>query len=312
MLIARIFIGRFFPMLLLISYSMCRLVAPTFASQPPGQSASPPNSKTTAPAASPKEVKPVVPDLSLTEFLLKQQYKVVAPKPESGNPFPTLAPRSSDAKTLAPLDARYKVLEVRPFDERWFFRNQKVFFVIVNNIILEARIKSGNRSSGIFALRGKKLVYLNGADSASKVTELFKQENRSLSDADPQMLARLFTMTVLRQGNDRVDIIQSPDEILKLDTPNPGAVNKRLREKGIERSYATKVDKDELEKCKAQIIKPQLSFDPKRGWTLKFTGMRGFTYKIRVPFALVAYEIAITPSYALKVSEQILSPKIVF
>lgn len=253
-----------------------------------------------------------LPDIKLIEQLLKKQYKV-APQPQSSsNPFPRLVPRSSSVKTLDFIDSKYEVFDLRSFDDRGFFRRQKLILIAVTDIFLEARIKVAHRSSGLFAFDGKNLTYLNGIDSAANVCKVLRRENRSLSEAPPDMLATLFAATILRQNNDRVDVIQSAQDVLKLDRPNAAVVNKKMKEKGFERLYATTVDKAELEKCKAQISKPLISPQAKGGWRCSFTGLRGFMHTIRVPFALVHYEISVSPQFDISTKETVLSSKIIY
>jgi hypothetical protein len=281
---------------------------PSLAVQAP--CAQPTNQAPTQPAnsAAPQRV---VPDRKLIESLLKQQFQVIKQKPSSSNPFPTLVPRSSKENTLDAIDNKYEVVDVRLFEDKCFFRHQKILLVTVSDIFLEARIKVAHRSVGMFALNGKKLSYLNGIDSASKVSDALKRENCSLSDADPQMLANFFAMTILRQGNGRVDVVQSPNDILILDKPNAAMLNKKMKEKGFERLYATTVDKSELEKCKGQFTKPQLSYDQRSGWRSHFVGLRGFMHTIHVPFALMEYDISVSPAFRIKVTEHILSARII-
>ena len=283
------------------------------AAQPPEQSSTNANpaKQPTAQASSPKSGTPerVLPEADLIDFLMKRDFKVIE-SPPNGNPFPILVPRSSKEKEASAKVSRYKVLKVRPFQDKWFFRRQKVFLVIIDKLYLERRIMSGNRSNGLFALDGNKLIYLNGADSALKVSKVLRRENRPLSDADPEMLAILFATTILRQNNDRVDVVQSPDELSKQDRPNAPMINKRLKEKGSERTYATTLEKGEFEKCKDKLFKPQLSYDPKSGWLCKFVGMRGFLHTIRTPFALVEYHIFVSPNFDIKVEERVLSDRI--
>jgi hypothetical protein len=276
-----------------------------------GPATSPPT-KQVAPTPATQTAVSSLPDIKLIDQLLKQQYKVAAQPPSSSNPFPRLVPRSSNAKTLDFIDTKYQVYDIRPFDDKGFFRRQKLFLIAVDDIFLEARIKLGHRSSGLFALDGKKLTYLNGTDSSAALTKVLRRENRSLSDADPDMLAILFAMTIFRQNNDRIEVVQTAQDVLKLDRPNAAVVNKKMKEKGFERLYSTTVDKPELAKCKGRIIKPCISAQSAGGWKCSFTGFRGFMHTIRVPFALVNYEIMVSRQFDIKPRETVLSSKIIY
>jgi len=249
-------------------------------------------------------------DPTLIESLLKQQFKVIKPEPSSSNPFPTLVSRSNNGVT-DPLDAKYAVLSVNAFDDKGFFHKQKILLITVNHIFLEQRIKVFDRSVGMFALAGNKLIYLNGNNSAINVAKVLKRENRSLSQADPQMLAQFFAKTILRQANDRVDVVETPDDILKLDKPSAAKVNEKIKQRHLARMYATTVDKAELQNCADRLIKPQLSFDASSGWKCRFIGLRGFMHTIRVPFALVEYIISVSRAFDIKVDNNVLSAKII-
>jgi hypothetical protein len=242
--------------------------------------------------------------------LLKERYKVIEANPKSSNPFPTLVPRASAGGTIDSIDGQYSVLSVDPYDDKGFFRKQKLLLITVSYIFLEARIHSGHRSIGLFALDGTKLTYLNGTQSAANLSAVLKRENRPLYEADPQMLARLFATTILRQNNDRIDVVQSYEDVLAFDRPNAAKSNERLGRMHAERLYYPTVEKGELEKCRANLFKPQISNQTSGGWECRFIGVRGFTHTIRVPFALVQYDILISPTFEIKASEKILSPKI--
>jgi hypothetical protein len=253
----------------------------------------------------------------LTEFdpktigtLLEEQFEVIKPGSTGSNPFPTLIPRSSKPEEPDSIDSNYQVLAVRPFDDKGFFHHQKVLLVTVSHIFLEARIMTANRSVGMFALDGKKLTYLNGIDSAAEVMKILKKEDRSLSECDPAVLAALFSMTVLRQDNDRVDVVESPADILRWDRANATSINAKIKKGGMQRIYACTVDKSELEKCKEKFSKPQLLSLSKSGWRRHFVALLGWMNTVRVPFALVEYEINVSPKYDINVTKHILSAKI--
>lgn len=249
-------------------------------------------------------------DPKVIEPLLKQQFKVIKPEASSSNPFPTLVPSSSKSEAPDSAENKYNVLFVKEFDDKGFFRYQKILIVTVNTIFLEARIMTSNRSTGMFAFDGKDLTYLNGKDSAANVTTVLRKENRSLTELDPEALANFFTTTILRQGNDRVDLVQSPTDILQWDRPNAAVMNEKIKKMGIKRTYACTVDKAELEKWKGKFIKPKLSYDAKTGWRCHFVGLLGWMNTIRVPFSLVEYDILISPKFDIKVDSHIVSAKI--
>src|SRR5579883_1900815 len=91
-----------------------------------------------------------LPDINLIQNLLRKRYKVAAQPQSSSNPFPRLVPRSNSARELDFIDSKYEVYEVRPFEDKGFFRRQQLLLVAVNDIFLEARIKQGHKSSGLF------------------------------------------------------------------------------------------------------------------------------------------------------------------
>lgn len=268
-----------------------------------------PINKIITPLVNHVSVAPALFDCKVFEALLKEQFKVV--KQNSSFPFPTLALRDSNIGELDPIDGKYEVLTVQQFDDKGFFRHQKILLVSVSSIFLEARIKVSNRSSGLFALEDKKLTYLNGKDSVANVSKILRRENRPLSEADALMLANLFAKTILRQDNDRVEVMLSPDDILRLDKPNAEKINEIIKKKKLGRLYSTTVDKAELEKCKAQFIEPQMSDLTKEGWQCRFIGLRGFMHTIQVPFALIEYKILISPDFDINVSKDVLSAKII-
>ncbi len=250
------------------------------------------------------------------EKLLKQQYKVIEPEPSSLNPFPRLVPRSSHAGVLAHLDSLYHVTKVTNFDDKGFFKRQRILIVTVTNIILEERIMVGDRSKGIFALDGTNLLYLNGSDSMTNVTNLLKHENRPLEEADPDMLSEFLSKTILRQNNDRIDVIRSPGDIAKLDVPNAKEKNSSITKSKqrirslMQRMYYPTVNHSELDKWQGQIVKPELSGNIKSGWKCHFIGLRGWTYNISLPFTLVAFDIDISPTFDFTITETILSKEI--
>lgn len=300
---------RLLTLSLVVVLTSCALATNVLAAQPAGQVTN--QAGTTAVSAPPATTQKEKFNLKQIEIWLKQQYKVAKRSPNSSNPFPTLVRRSDKGHAVDPSDSQYEVYDVRTFDDKGFFRHQKIILISVSTIFLEARIKVADRSTGMFALDGRKLTYLNGTDSAINVSKVLQTENRPLSEADPQMLASFFASTVLRQGNNRVDVVQTPDEILKMDRPNAAKVNAKLKQKGLKRFYATTVFKPELAKCKDKFIKPEISFKPKSGWTCTFIGLRGYLHTIRVPFALVKYSITVSPTFVVKAQETILSDKII-
>jgi len=306
---AKILISRLSYIILVVANVAALLSTKGLAAQPSEQPGTQPVNQATTPVSGSAIQEAGLPEPQLIESLMKQQFKVVKP-PASVNPFPILVPLANKEKEADPRVSQYEVLAVQPFDDKGFFRHQKVFLVIINKIILERRIMTGHRSNGLFALDGKLLTYLHGATSAVNVSKVLRRENRSLSDADPLMLSTFFASTILRQNNDRVDVVISADDILKQDRPNPAIVNKKLREKGLGRSYATTLDKAKIEKCKGRLIQPQISYNSKSGWTCKFIGLRGYLHTIRVPFALLEYNISVSPSFDIKIEEHILSDKL--
>lgn len=265
-----------------------------------------------APAPTKQSTGRHLPDINLLQDLLKKQYKVAAQPQSSSNPFPRLVPRSNNAKALDFVDSKYEIYDVRPFEDKGFFRHQQLLLIAVSDIFLEARIKQGHKSSGLFAFDGNDLTYLNGTDSAANLSQVLRRENRALTDANPEAFANLFATSILRQNNDRIDVVQSAEDVQKFHRPNAAKFNKKMKEKGFERLYFTTVDNAELEKYKARISKPRISHQAKGGWKCSFTGVRGFLHTVRVPFALVNYEISVSPKFDITTKETVLSNKIIY
>ncbi len=275
------------------------------ANQPAAQSA---NQSAAQPAKRPKL--PPELDPKLIEPLLKQQFKMIKPVPSSLNPFPTIVPRSGKVEVADPTDDKFIVLSAQEFDHKGFFRKQKILLITVSPIVLEARIMTANRSTGIFAFDGNQYTYLNGSEGVTNVINVLRKENRSLTEFDPEALAKFFTMTILRHDNDRVDVVQSPKDILCWDRPNAALMNEKIKKMGLKRTYACTVDKVELDKWKAQLMRPQVFYDAKSGWRCHFAGLLGWMHTIRVPFSLVEYDILVSPKFELKINSHILSAKI--
>jgi hypothetical protein len=248
-----------------------------------------------------------LPPLAVIKKLLTQQFKVV--QLGVGGAL-SLVPRLNNDHLAEISDIKYGVVSAKKYDDKGFFSKHKIIQVVMSPDILDARVQSRNQSMGLFALNGSHLTYLNGQTSAKNLTSVLAEENRDLALAEVQSMAELFAATLLSQGNDRVDLVVSADDLLKIDKPNAKLMNEAIARKHLAPLYATTLNRPEWERCKKMFVKPQIIRAGHSGWKCVFIGLRGFKHTKRLPFTLVEYTILISPSYRLKETERVLSKDI--